>query len=199
MNQEIMSPNYFLRISAQAGLAPEMEQALLDGADINAKDASGTTILHVACMGGSPRCIHIAIEAGADLEAEDSNGLTAVQLSIQEERAGSAAILLDAGADGSGLWPDGRNMLHWSVIQAQDRLIERSVRQGANIHGFSRSGHTPIALAAERGDVACVKALLQCGANPLHLKNMTLKIEIAQIVSAWRARMVSEGGVADLA
>lgn len=186
-----MSPNYLLYMSAQGGLPNEMDRAIADGANINTADLFGIPVLHKACMGGNVRCIYLSIEAGADIEAEDSTGLTAVQICMQENRPASAIVMLDSGADGSGLWNNGRNLLHWCVIQGFDWLIERSVRQGANINGLSRSGHTPIGLAAEQGKVACVKTLLDCGANPLHLKNICLTAEIAQLVSAFRARSLA--------
>lgn len=187
-----MSPNYLLRISAQGGLAAEMERALSDGADINLVEGSEPPVLHLACLGGNVQCIHIALQAGADLEAEDETGLTAVQVSIQEARAASAIALLAAGADGSGLWKNGRNLLHWCAIQDQERIIERGILQGANVNGCARTGHTPVALAAELDRVGCVKELLRCGANPLHLKSIALKSEIAQVVAAFRARSAAE-------
>lgn len=186
-----MSPNYLLRISAQGGLLHELMQALADGANVN-ESTYGIPVLHVACLSGHIPCVHTLIQAGADLEAEDEHGLTAVQASIQEGRYASAIALLDAGADGSLLWADGRNMLHFAVLSGQDRLIERSVRQGANIHGRSRSGHTPITLAAERNQIGCLKTLLECGANVNHIKGQALSPEANQVISAWRARVASE-------
>lgn len=181
-----------MQISARGGLLGDLEMALKDGADPNHHDLAGTPTLHMACLGGDTRCIHRLIEAGADIEAEDGKGLTAVQVSVQEKRNTSAILLLDAGADGSLLWPDGKNMLHWAIIHREPRLIGRSIRQGANVHGRMRSGQLPSVMAAEMNDFPCMKALLDHGASPAHLKGVDLSPEIAMIVSACRARLSAE-------
>jgi ankyrin repeat protein len=188
----IMSPNYFLRISAKGGLPTDLQNALDDGADVNSDDESGHPVLHLGCLGGHVRCIQLVLDAGADIEAENSRGMTALQVSVEEGRNHSAIMLLDNGADGSVLWKDGRNLLHWAVQNGEERLIARAVRQGAAINGCTRSGKTAIALAAEAAHVGCLKALLECGANINHIKGITLSPEISQIVSAWRARSASE-------
>jgi ankyrin repeat protein len=188
-----MSPNYLMRISAKGGLPDDLARALADGADVNDdEDESGHPVLHLACLGGHVRCIQMVIDAGADMEAENSRGLTALQVSVEEKRHTSAIMLLDQGADGAVLWKDGRNLLHWAIQNKEERLVARAVRQGAAIHGCTRSGKTAIAMAAENNDVGCIKVLLECGANANHLKGITLSAEITQVVSAWRAKVASE-------
>ena len=66
-----------LRAAASQGNLAEVERLLKAGADLNAKDKSGTTPLHLAAAKNStPAVLEVLLKAGADPRAIDSDGKT---------------------------------------------------------------------------------------------------------------------------
>lgn len=53
---------------------------LQDGGDVDAKDAHGSTAMHVACLFGRPDVAELLLNAGASLEVTNNDGATPVQL-----------------------------------------------------------------------------------------------------------------------
>ena len=77
---------------------PRIHALLLEnGADVNAADDEGITLLHILA---SPEYVPLLIQSGADLEARDALGQTPLLVQLTEpDRADMVAALLAAGAD----------------------------------------------------------------------------------------------------
>lgn len=74
-----------LIISEKLTEKAETVRALLkNDADVNAKDESGSTPLHLASSKGSYETMTILIEYGADVAAKDSNDRTAMHLAFSQ-------------------------------------------------------------------------------------------------------------------
>lgn len=183
-----MSPNYIVIRAAKGGLLADLKLGLQQGGKPNITDEQGYPALQLAALSGSLPCIQVLLDAGADIDAENEHCQTAVQICTQENRIHSAIYLLDQGADGSDVWPDGRNVLHFGAVGGHLALLSRGVRQGANIHGATRKGMTPVMVAATAGQADSVRRLLELGAHVKHLAGLTLSPQIESIASAWHAR-----------
>ena len=53
------------------------------GADVNAKDVSGTTPLHFACQEGQLKVVQLLVRRGANAEAESKRGKTPLDLACE--------------------------------------------------------------------------------------------------------------------
>lgn len=69
------------------------------GADVNARNESGQTLLMLAAMDGSEALIEALVYQGADLQARDKNGMTALMHAAAKGELENAEQLLQMGAD----------------------------------------------------------------------------------------------------
>lgn len=67
--------------------------------DINAKDNSGQTALHVLAGQNQPEPVQLLLDYGADINATDDNGVTPLHCAAYYRMRTVMSVLLDAGAD----------------------------------------------------------------------------------------------------
>ena len=123
--------------AVMAGNAALVTHLLQDGADGNARDATGATLLMTAAGTGNLAVVNALLAAGADVNAVDERGWGALMKAVYNAD-------LDRG------FPD--------VVQA---LIDA----GANIEAAIAYGVRPLMLAAGYGEAAVVQVLLDAGAD----------------------------------
>jgi ankyrin repeat protein len=150
------------------------EILLKAGADVNAQNPSGATVLHEAAEVSDLDLFKTLVEAGADVNIATKHGTTSLmQLHRNEPKigAGKAEILLKAGANVNAKVSSGRTALHYAAFGSPD-LAKTLLVAGADINAVDDHGFTPLALAAgadtnqpveER--VALLKLLLDSGAD----------------------------------
>jgi ankyrin repeat protein len=76
-------------------------QALLDGgADINARDAAGRTVLMNAVLAGADRtaCVELLLSHGADINSADKQGRSALKLAAERGYPEMVTLLRKARA-----------------------------------------------------------------------------------------------------
>jgi ankyrin repeat protein len=175
-----LAPAYTpLMLAVGYDLTLMVEHFLIRGANVNATNAAGDHVLHVAVQSGRPDVILRALlERGPDLEARGSQNLTPLQVAcVDLERNNSTVrLLLEAGANpnvrferaGServtdnwrpvggrsgriALDPDGKTPLHWAVADSDLELLRLLVAHGADPNARDHRGNTPLlGAAAER-------------------------------------------------
>ena len=75
-------------------------QLLLDaGADVDARDRQGRSVLHVVAAHGDLKAVGLLLSGGAGIDILDAQGRTPLHLAIRDGHAAVAALLLDRGAD----------------------------------------------------------------------------------------------------
>ena len=134
------------------------------GADVNAQDNEGGTLLHRAAHEWNSEMIRMLLDAGADVEAKKSDGRTplfeALALGPRSRpvwwiTAPAMKVLLDAGADINARKNDGRTVLHELVVMVRNPgdlegsevlalLLERGIDTGVR----DSNGETALQLAA---------------------------------------------------
>ena len=71
----------------------------LPKADLEAKNSSGSTPLHLAALGQKPENARVLLEHGAALEAKNRYGRTPLHIAASRQDAETALLLLQRGAD----------------------------------------------------------------------------------------------------
>ena len=124
----------------------------LGSVDINrARNVSGRTLLHVACLSGDRLVVAELLRAGADPRACDEvNGSTPLHLTVFKEGSeivGSVAItrmLLRAGANVDAKDAYGETPLHDAVSARRCGCIAELLKAGANVNARSGQRLTPL-------------------------------------------------------
>ncbi len=142
-------------------------RALLDqGADINARDNNGWTVLMAAVNGGKDAMVRLLLEKGADVNAKDKDGSTALTWAAFNTRADIMATLLDNGADPNIKDAYGGPLLVRSLMPFKPDVVRVLLAKGADPNAANANGDTALYWAVSYGYGDVVKALLAKGADP---------------------------------
>ena len=128
------------KCSPEKYIERQVDNLIANGADVNAVDEYGYTVLMWAAYEG--KAVSNLITAGADLETTDKNGWTALMMASEMGRIESAKELLEAGADINAKNKFGHTALtiaekneHPDVVQIikkRQELILKQLQQKSN-------------------------------------------------------------------
>ena len=160
-----------LHRAAHSGDMDALEKALENGADIEARDASGRTPLHVAAYASQNEIVRALAKAGADMDALEHRAYDIVTIAAVANDLAMVDLALDLGASAASVTSpyDGTALIaaahlgHYEVVQ---RLIEG----GAPLDHINNLGWTALIEAVVLGDggenhVRTARALVKAGAR----------------------------------
>lgn len=138
--------------AARQGHLPVVQLLIERGADVNAW-SEGDTPLLLAAQGGHRQVydlLHPLVESEiqeiGDQEAEQE---IAIALKRREREANTGVEkLIDAAFDG------------------KLKQVQQLIDAGVDVNGFEKSGRTALSVAAQRGNLTIIQALLTLGADP---------------------------------
>ena len=135
------------------------------GADINARNKTGDSALHLAASKGQAVYAIVLVNWGIDVNATNCFGRSALHVAARRSDPEIAEMLIASGADVNvtdffGLQAL-RIAVHWGNIETVKLLI----RTTTDIDCMDYDGHTALSKAALNGDRAVVDLLLDTGAQ----------------------------------
>jgi uncharacterized protein len=168
---------------AVANRSPELVKLLVDhGADAHARSTGGFTPLLFAAQQGVVESGSALLQAGADVnERSSGNRMTALMVAAASGNRAFSILLLEKGANPDLADESGFTALHYAALDGNGSEVVRALfGRGARPNprttrdtranttsGVSVKGATPLFLAASRGNVETVRALVAGGADPL--------------------------------
>ena len=92
-----MSDYEFLKLCRSRD-ARKVEEAIMNGANVNATDDYGNTALMLAASHGQTEVAEVLLKHGADVNAKNNNGNTALTLATKKGRTKTVELLRRYGA-----------------------------------------------------------------------------------------------------
>ena len=155
-----------------------LDAALAAAGDLDARDASGATALHVASGRGVRGAVAALLDAGASVAARDGAGRTPLHAACERWRDGAAALLLaDPAAagladarDAAGRTPlraaaDYAGNVDGDALGRLQRLVGGLGCWGASLEARDGDGLTAAHALAVRRKHEALDCLLRCGAS----------------------------------
>lgn len=178
----------------------EIRAWIQTGADIDAADEQGRTLLQIASQTGHVEAVRVLLAAGADVNQEDKDFHTPLWDASFHGRVEIVKLLLAAGADGDAYDDSGETPLFAASWMFESEIVRLLLAAGANVNVVNRAWHTPLWFAVLNDDPELVKLLLIAGAcvnlsdkddTPLYIASQHGAAEIAKL-------LLEAGGNADI-
>ncbi len=158
------APVLTIHAAVAAGKIDVVKSLLANGANVNERDADGSTPLMIASENSLP-LVQLLIDARASLEARDSRGRTSLHRAAAAGKTNVAGLLLDSGALVNPKANDGATPLLYAVQSGRLPMVELLLAHRAQVDLADSSGTTPLMLASVHESLPIVEALLTAGAK----------------------------------
>lgn len=137
--------------AAAAGDARRVEQAIADGANVNANGTLKRTPLFAAAFCDRPKVAELLLDKGGQANAIDATGMTSLHAAVIVGGTDTEKVLIAKGADINIRDAAGRTPLHLAAATDQIAMVELLLERGANALARDRSGVTAASLASGNG------------------------------------------------
>jgi ankyrin repeat protein len=150
----------------KAGDGGRVRTLLAEAADVNARDADGTTALHWAAELDDLPVVDALLRAGASAGAANRYGVTPIHLAATNGRSAMIERLLAAGADANTALPAGETALMAAARTGNPDAVEVLLAHGANVNAKEGwRGQTALMWAAVENNAPAIRLLAEAGAD----------------------------------
>ena len=111
-------------LACEEDLEPEVREQIALGADVNAKNEHGKSLLMFAATDLSAQMLEFLIVQGADVNAKDDKGKTALMYAAELGGIENVQVLLKHGADVNAKDKWGDSALFYAALESNFGIIE---------------------------------------------------------------------------
>ncbi len=183
-------PSVDIWTAARDGNIEVIKQHLDNGVDVNSKDESQGTALHLAAVTGHKEIVELLIAKGADVDAKDNHGWTPLHYTVSGVHKEIVEILIAKGADVRAKTKDGESPLdladksyppyianllrkhikakesiHGAAEVGNIEAVKQHLDAGVHVNAKTSRGMTPLHYAANNGHMKIVELLISRGAD----------------------------------
>ncbi|KXJ75752.1 hypothetical protein RP20_CCG011139 [Aedes albopictus] len=188
-----------LDILAWEGIIKKLERLINDGANVNAPNSTGCTVLHLSSSKGYCLVVELLLSNGANVNAVDTNKCTPLHFACQNGHKKIAEILLRKKANIDALNGWNCTPLLLACQNGHKKIAEILLREKAKIAALDHMRWRPLHLACMSGLKEAVEIFLAEGVNictndykystPLHLACLYGHKEVVQILLREKANI----------
>lgn len=160
-----MSDEAFAEL-CKSGDSKKVEEAIINGTNVNALDNNNQTSLSEAVMRGHINVVKLLLKYGADVNATSRYGWTAL-MSAAAYNIGTkiAEVLLQNNADVNAKDNRGWTALMVAASNGHTETAELLIKYGADVNAKDNDGWTALMMAARNGYTAISNLLRRYGAK----------------------------------
>jgi ankyrin repeat protein len=143
-------------------LVRELQAAITNGSDLNARDQFGATPLHYAIAEKNSDVIELLLTRDADVTAQDADGLTALHCALEHELTHVAKDLIEKNPRVIGISDKYGNQPLWTAVFnaiGNYELVALLLDNGADPNHRNNADRSPLDLARRKGDAALIEIL----------------------------------------
>ena len=128
-----------------------VQQALSDGADVNAKGGMiGGTPLHDAALNGHKEIAELLIAEGAEVNAKGKPGRTPLHWAAYNNHKEPVILLIGKGADVNAIEKNGQTPLHHAAVRGNSKISELLINKGADVNAMNSQNETSLDWSKQR-------------------------------------------------
>uniref|UniRef100_A0A803TNM7 Ankyrin 1 n=1 Tax=Anolis carolinensis TaxID=28377 RepID=A0A803TNM7_ANOCA len=161
--------NTALHIAALAGQEDVVRELVNFGANVNAQSQKGFTPLYMAAQENHLEVVKFLLENGANQNVATEDGFTPLAVALQQGHENVVAHLINYGTKGKVRLP----ALHIAARNDDTRTAAVLLQNDPNADVLSKTGFTPLHIAAHYENLNVAQLLLNRGASPLPLNGIT--------------------------
>lgn len=134
----------------------KIDALIRNGADVNARDSRGCTILNKVLTEGRWDIARRLIEGGADVNAENQSGDTPLHIAVSKGHEETVALLISKGAEVNNRDVPGASPLYEAVRLADKAIVRLLVAKGADTNAVGSEGRSCLeeALRGRQSEIA---------------------------------------------
>jgi ankyrin repeat protein len=152
--------------AVKAGDTALVKKHLAAKLDVNTKDSSGNSLLHLAVAGSNDKMLTLLLNNGADLNVLNDGGFTPLHLAVSNNSQSIIDGLLQASATTDILNAQGYAAIHTATKANNPIVIDMLLKQSpTDLKLKTKVGLTPLLLAIEAGHFKLIKSYLKKKAN----------------------------------
>lgn len=157
---------YAVHNAALGGDTEVVKECVEDGADLEAQDKGGWTVLQCAAGKGHEEMVRFLLQKGASVDSKGNVNWNALHQASWDGYTEVVECLLQSGADPTETDRNGETALHHAAWCGHLAVIKVLLEEGADPNHKDTYGQTALHLAANNDQNAAIRLLLDGGADP---------------------------------